>query len=96
MPAGIPFKWFYDNQLKANPDKYHLLVKGTVCKLHNNKYIITSTKITNSETFAFLAVLVFKLLSRKVLFINRKNNRSCYKRLLFKKTAKFPGKLLQN
>ena len=36
-----------------------------------------STQITNTETFAFIAVLVFKLLSRKVLFINRKDNRNC-------------------
>ena len=31
-----------------------------------------STEITNTEIFAFIAVLAFKLLSRKVLFINRK------------------------
>ena len=31
-----------------------------------------STQITNPENFPFKAVLVFKLLSRKVLFINRK------------------------
>ena len=29
--------------------------------------------------FAFIAVLVFKLLSRKVVFINRKDNRNCKK-----------------
>ena len=38
--------------------------------------MITTTQITNTETFVFMAVLVFKLLSRKVLFINRKNNRN--------------------
>ena len=27
-------------------------LKGQLCKLHNNKYIITSTKITNTEIFA--------------------------------------------
>ena len=42
------------------------------CKLCNNKYIIVSTQITNIEIFAFTVVLVFKLLSRKVLFINGK------------------------
>ena len=31
----------------------------------------------NTVTFAFLAVLVFKLLSCKILFINRKGNRNC-------------------
>ena len=45
------------------------------CSLYNNKYNIVSTQITKTETFAFVAVLVFKLSSRKVLFINRKDNR---------------------
>ena len=31
--------------------------------------MIVSTQITNTENFAFIAALVFKLLSRKVLFI---------------------------
>ena len=39
--------------------------------------MITSTQIRNAEIFAFIAVVVSKLLSRKVLFINRKNNRNC-------------------
>ena len=38
--------------------------------------MITSTEITNTETAAFIAVLVFKLLSRKDLFTNRKDNRN--------------------
>ena len=46
-------------------------------KLYNDKYMIASTQITNTEIFAFIAFLVFKLLSRKVLFINTKNNRNC-------------------
>ena len=37
--------------------------------------MIPSTQITSTKIFAFTAVLVFKLLSRKVLFINRKGNR---------------------
>ena len=37
--------------------------------------MIASTQIANTEIFAFIAVLVFKLLSRKVLFINRKDNK---------------------
>ena len=37
--------------------------------------MIASTQITNTEIFAFITVLVFKLLSRKVL--NRKDNRNC-------------------
>ena len=39
--------------------------------------MIASTQITNTEVFAFMAALVFKLLSRKVLFINRKDNQNC-------------------
>ena len=52
-----------------------VICKGTV--KYFNKYIITLTQITNTEIFTFIAVLVFKLLSRKVLFINRKDNRNC-------------------
>ena len=66
--------------------------------MYNNKYMIASTQITNTDIFAFIAVLVFKLLSRKVLLINKKDNRNCYKvgRLSLKKIANFTGKLLQN
>ena len=39
--------------------------------------MIASALITNIEIFAFIAFQVFKLLSRKVLFINRKDNRNC-------------------
>ena len=41
--------------------------------------MIGSTQITNTEIFDFTAVLVFTLLSRKVLFINIKDNRNCHK-----------------
>ena len=51
-------------------------LKVQLCKLYNNKYMITSKQITNTEIFAFIAVVVFKLLSRKILFINRKDNRN--------------------
>ena len=43
-----------------------LLLSGDInlkvqpCKLCNNKYMITSTQITRTEIFAFIAVLVFK------------------------------------
>ena len=37
---------------------------------------MASTQITNTKIFAFIAALVFNLLSRKVLFINRKDNRN--------------------
>ena len=62
------------------------------CKLHDKKYMIASTQITNTKMFAFIPLPVFKLLNSKVLFINRKDN----SRLLFKKIANFAGKLLQN
>ena len=39
--------------------------------------IVSTQAARNTETFAFIAVLVLKLLSRKVLFINRKGNRDC-------------------
>ena len=44
---------------------------------YSNKYKIDSTQLTNTEIFAFIAVLVFNLLNRKLLFINRKVNRNC-------------------
>ena len=60
------------------PDKgQRIVLKVQSCKLYNNKYMIASTQITNTEIFTFIAVLVFKLLSRKILFINRKDNRNC-------------------
>ena len=48
------------------------ILKPQSCKLYNDIYMIASAQITNTEIFAFVAVLVFKLLSRKVLFIKRK------------------------
>ena len=54
-----------------------ILLKVQSCKLRNNKCMIASIQITNTEIFAFIAVLVFELLSRKLLFINRKDNRNC-------------------
>ena len=58
--------------------------------------MITSTQITNTEIFAFIAVLVFKLLSSKVLFIIEKTKKLLKSRLLSKKIVNFTGKLLQN
>ena len=39
--------------------------------------MIASTKITNSNIFAFIAILVFKLLSPEAVFIKSKDNRDC-------------------
>ena len=53
------------------------LLKVQSCKLHNKKYMIDPTQITNNETFAFIVVPVFTFLSCKGLFINRRDNRNC-------------------
>ena len=55
--------------------RLHLKVQS--CKLYNSKYMIASTQTTNTEIFAFIAVPVIIILSRKVLFIIRKDNRNC-------------------
>ena len=51
-------------------------LKVQSCKLYNNKHMIASTQKPNTEIFSFIAILVSKLLSRKVLFINRKDSRN--------------------
>ena len=53
------------------------------CKLYNRKYMIALTQATNTEIFAFIAVRAFKLLNRKVLFINRKDNGNSLKVVYF-------------
>ena len=54
-----------------------IALKLQSCKLYNSKYIIAFTQITNTEIFAFKAVVVFKLLNHEVLFTNRKDSRNC-------------------
>ena len=39
--------------------------------------MIASTQIADNEIFAFMAIQAFQFLRRKVLFINRKDNRKC-------------------
>ena len=56
---------------------YPKLLKVQSYKLYDNKYMMVLTQISNTENFAFIPVLVFTFLSRKVLFINRKDNRNC-------------------
>ena len=56
--------------------KYISGLKVQSCKLYNDKYMTALTEITNTKIFTVVAVLVVKLLSRKVLFINRKYNRN--------------------
>ena len=57
----------------------NMSIKIQSSKLYNNKYMIASTQITITGIFAFIGVLVFKLLSCKILFINRKDNRNFWK-----------------
>ena len=57
--------------------KMQRTLKGAACILYNNKYMIASIQINNTEIFALIAVLVFTLLSHKVLVINRKHYRNC-------------------
>ena len=54
--------------------------------------MIASPQITNTEVFGFkdvqvIVFIVFKLLSHKVLFINRKDSRKC------KENSKFHGQI---
>ena len=53
-----------------------LCLQGQSCKLCNDKYMIAPTEITNTEIFAFIAVLVLKL-KFKFLFVDRQDNRNC-------------------
>ena len=55
----------------------HFSLKAQSCQLYNNKYMIASTQVASTKTFAFVTVLVFEILSPKCLFINRKYNRNC-------------------
>ena len=57
--------------------------------------MIASTQITNTESFAFIAVLVFKLL-RTFVYKQKRQYKLLKSRLLFEKIANFTGKLLQN
>ena len=58
--------------------------------------MIVLIQITNTKIFAFIAVLFFKLLSRKVLFINKRKQKLLKSSLIFKKIANFTCELLQN
>ena len=58
-----------------NEKKGFEMLKVPSGKLYNIKYMMASTQKINTEISAFIAALVFKLLSRKVLFITRKENR---------------------
>ena len=61
--------WFVDKKLSVHFGEDKTKLKLQSCKLYNNKYMIALTQITNTEIFAFVAALVFKLFACKVLFI---------------------------
>ena len=69
---------FCTNILQKTKFDYFRNLKGTVMDiklsnvLDNNKYMIDSIQITNTEIFTFISVLDMKLLSCKILFTNRK------------------------
>ena len=84
--SGIPFHyvlWPLHYRISSNKRSQCLFnfeaLNVQSCKLYNNKYMITSAQITNTEIFAFIVVLVFILLRRKVLLIKRKDNINCQK-----------------
>ena len=59
---------------------FHLnqfLLKVQSFKLYDNKYMIASTQITNTDISAFITVLVNKSLIRNDLFINKTNDKNC-------------------
>ena len=58
-------------EAKFVPTKIYL--KLWSCKLGNDKDLLPSAQITNTEIFAFAAILVFKSFISKVLFINRED-----------------------
>ena len=69
---------FCTNLLQKTKFDYFRNLEGTVMDiklsnvLDNNKYMIDSIQITNTEIFTFMSVLDMKLLSCKILFTNRK------------------------
>ena len=73
-PNQIEFAYNQKYMLLQILGKIYLYKAQKTC---NNKHTIALTQITNTETFTFIAVLVFKLLNRKVLFIKKKDNRNC-------------------
>ena len=65
------------NRLRTLCVEIFKTLKVQSCKLYNNKYMITSTKMINNEIFAVIAFLIFNLSSREVLFIKSKDKRNC-------------------
>ena len=62
---------------KLKVSTFYAILKVQLFRIYNTKYMIASTQITNTEVLIFIAVLVYTSLSRRVLFINKKDNRNC-------------------
>ena len=73
--SRVQERYKYKDKLSSDCIKWTLKVR--LWKLYSNEFMIASTQIASTENFAFIAVPVLKLLSSKVLFINRKENRNC-------------------
>ena len=58
--------------------------------------MIASTQITDTEMFAFISALIFKLLNRSFVYEQKRQKKLLRSRLLFKQIANFTGILLQN
>ena len=58
-------------------------LKIQLCKLYNNKYMTVSTQTKNTEIFAFIFVLVLKLLSPKVAYKQKKTIETAKKQATF-------------
>ena len=92
LGVGKPGRFFLKKKKKfwlISLCSFQLKVQS--CKLYNNKYMVASTEMTNTEIFLITAVLVFKLFNLKVLFINRKDKKLLKSRLLFRKISIFTG-----
>ena len=63
------------------------MLKVQSCKLYDNKYMIPLTQITNTEVFAFIAVLVLGFVYKQ-----ERQKELPKSRLLLKKIANFTGK----
>ena len=79
--GGCFFNSSFNENFHPFTDTYSLTpceyLKLQSCKLYFNKYVIASSQITNARIVALIVVLVPNLLSRKVLFMSRKDNRNC-------------------
>ena len=78
--------------ISSLPPDRHTALKIQTCELYHNNYMMASTQITNTEIFAFIAVLVLRYW---VLFsLQTEKTTETVSRLVFKRIANFNGKPL--